>query len=154
MLFFESEDTEVSKADRNALFASNKKQIDIHTLMLDMLHSNNCQLYVLINVEVYLKDFFWCGCCFFFYLCSHKSYQRHWTSILCTQGTLQGGCVEDHRMMFSRHLHLPQLYMQAILYIYKTDYMISLTLNTLTSVCICSMLFSLHLLMCWQGEYV
>ena len=56
--FFESEDTEVSKADRNALFASNKKQIDIHTLMLDMLHSNNCQLYVPINVEVYLKRFF------------------------------------------------------------------------------------------------
>ena len=73
----ESEDTEVSKADRNALFASNKKQIDIHTLMLDMLHSNNCQLYVPINVEVYLKRFFLVWMLFFFYLCSHKSYQRH-----------------------------------------------------------------------------
>ena len=64
--FFESEDTEVSKADRNALFASNKKQIDIHTLMLDMLHSNNCQLYVPINVEVYLKRFFLVWMLFFF----------------------------------------------------------------------------------------
>ena len=69
--FFESEDTEVSKADRNALFASNKKQIDIHTLMPDMLHSNNCQLSVskiFFGVDVVF---------FFFYLCSHKSYQRH-----------------------------------------------------------------------------
>ena len=40
MLFFESKDTEVFKADRNKLFASNEKQTDNHTLMLDMLHSN------------------------------------------------------------------------------------------------------------------
>ena len=39
MLFFESGDTEVFKADRSKLFASNKRQIDNHTLMLDMLHS-------------------------------------------------------------------------------------------------------------------
>ena len=45
---------------------------------------------------------------------------------LCTQGTLQGGRLEDHRMMFTRHLHLTQSYVQAILYIYKTDYMKSL----------------------------
>ena len=38
MLFFESGDTEVFKADRSKLFASNKRQIDNHTLMLDMLH--------------------------------------------------------------------------------------------------------------------
>ena len=37
---------------------------------------------------------------------------------LCTQGTLQGGRVEDHRMMFTRHLHLPQSRIQAKLYIY------------------------------------
>ena len=40
MLFFESEDTDVFKADRNKLFASNEKLTDNHTLMLDMLHSN------------------------------------------------------------------------------------------------------------------
>ena len=39
MLFFESGDTEVFKADRSKLFASNKRQIDNHTLMLDMLNS-------------------------------------------------------------------------------------------------------------------
>ena len=39
MFFFESGDTEVFKADRSKLFASNKRQIDNHTLMLDMLHS-------------------------------------------------------------------------------------------------------------------
>ena len=40
MHFFESQDTEVLKADRNKLFASNEKQTDNRTLMLDMLHSN------------------------------------------------------------------------------------------------------------------
>ena len=41
MLFFLfREDTEVFKADRNKLFASNEKQTDNHTLMLDMLRSN------------------------------------------------------------------------------------------------------------------
>ena len=39
MLFFNSRDTEVFKADRNKLFASNEKQINNHTLMLDILHS-------------------------------------------------------------------------------------------------------------------
>ena len=45
MLFFESEDTEVLKADRNKLFASNEEQIDNHTLLLDMY------------------KYLWCGCC-------------------------------------------------------------------------------------------
>ena len=39
MLFFERGDTEDFKAAKNKLFASNAKQIDNHTLMLDMLHS-------------------------------------------------------------------------------------------------------------------
>ena len=56
MLFFESRDTEVFKADRSELFASNKRQIDNHTLMLEMLHS--CQLCVPTIVEVSLKRFF------------------------------------------------------------------------------------------------
>ena len=38
ILFFESGDTEVFKAARIKLFASNKKQIDNPSLMLDMLH--------------------------------------------------------------------------------------------------------------------
>ena len=38
MLFFESRDTEVFKAARNKLFASNEKRFDNHTFMLDMLH--------------------------------------------------------------------------------------------------------------------
>ena len=38
MLFFESEDTEVFKANRNKLFASKEKQTDNHTSMLNMLH--------------------------------------------------------------------------------------------------------------------
>ena len=31
-------------------------------------------------------------------------------------------------MMFTKHLHLPQSYIQATLNIYKTDYMMSLSL--------------------------
>ena len=38
--FFLIEDREVFKADRNKLFASNEKQTDNHTSMLDMLLSN------------------------------------------------------------------------------------------------------------------
>ena len=39
MLLFESGDTGVFKTDRNKLFANNKRLIDNHTLILDMLHS-------------------------------------------------------------------------------------------------------------------
>ena len=39
MLLIERGDTEPFKAARNKLFASNGKQIDNHTLILDMLHS-------------------------------------------------------------------------------------------------------------------
>ena len=46
----------------------------------------------------------------------------------------KGGRVEDHRMMFNMHFHLPQSFIQAILYIDKTDCMMSETLYTLTSV--------------------
>ena len=46
---------------------------------------------------------------------------------LFTQGTLQCSRVEDHRMMFTRQLQLPQFLIQEILYTYKIDYMMSLT---------------------------
>ena len=39
LFFFLIEDREVFKADRNKLFASNEKQTDNHTSMLDMLLS-------------------------------------------------------------------------------------------------------------------
>ena len=45
-IFFESRDTEVFKADRSKLFASNEKQIDNHTLMLDMFHSYMSGVYL------------------------------------------------------------------------------------------------------------
>ena len=38
-------------------------------------------------------------------------------------------------IIFTNHLHLPQSYIQALISIYKTDYM-SLTIQALTSVCI------------------
>ena len=130
MLFFESGDTEVFKADRSKLFASNKRQIDNHTLMLDMLHSYMSVVCTYHCRGVFKKVFF------------------------VTQGNLQGGRVEDHRMMFTWHLYLMQSYIQAVLYIYITDYMMSLTLYTPISECIFSKLFSIYFLMCWQGEFV
>ena len=44
-----------------------------------------------------------------------KNYCVH--TFLCTRDTLQGGRVEDYRMMFTGHLHLLQSYIQAILYL-------------------------------------
>ena len=69
MLFFESRDTGVLKDDRNKLFASNEKQIDNHTLMLD---THTCQLCVPTIVKV-SKKYFLMWLLFFVDLCSQKS---------------------------------------------------------------------------------
>ena len=58
MLFFESKDTEVFKADRNKLFASNEKQIDNHTLILNMVHSNMSVVYTYHCRGVFTNIFF------------------------------------------------------------------------------------------------
>ena len=51
MLFLESKDTEVFKADINKLFASNEKQTDNHTLVLDVLLSNMSVVYLCHEVS-------------------------------------------------------------------------------------------------------
>ena len=58
MLFFESGDTEVFKADRSKLFASNNRQIDNHTLMPDMLHSYMLVVCIYHCRGVFKKGFF------------------------------------------------------------------------------------------------
>ena len=135
------------------LFASNDEQIDNHTSVPDMFHSN-MSVVCTCHCRGVFKNIFWYGCCSLLIFVAKKATKGTELQFLCTQGTLQGGRVEDHRLMFTRHLHSPQLYIQAILYIYKTDYLMPLTLYTLTSVCIFSILFSIHFLMCWQGEFV
>ena len=102
--------------------------------MLDKLHSYMPVVCTYQCRDVF-KNIFWCGCCSLLIFIAEKATKGTELPFLCTQGTLQGGRVEDHRMMSTRHLHLPQSYIQAILYIYKTDYIMSLTLYTLTSVC-------------------
>ena len=117
--------------------------------------TQTCQLCVPTIVEVFFMNYFFAVAvvlCWSFQ--PKKAGKSTELKFLCTQGTIQGGRVEDHKLMFTRQLHSPQLYNQAILYIYKTDHMMPLTLYTLTSVCIFSILFSIHLLMCWQGEFV
>ena len=145
MLFFESKDTEVFEASRNKLFARNEKQTDNHTLMLDMLHSNMSVVCTYHCRGVFHEKYFLVWLLFFV---AKKAGRGTELQFLCTQGTLQGGRVEDHRLMFTRHLHSPQLYIQAILYKYKTDKMMSSTHYTLISACIFSILFSIHFLMC------
>ena len=93
MLFFESGDTGVFKADRNKPFASNKRLIDNHTLILDMLHSYMSVVCTHHCRGVFKKVFFF------------------------TQGNLQGGRVKEHRMMFTWHLYLLQSFIQAVLYL-------------------------------------
>ena len=61
------------------------------------------------------KNIFGCGCCSLLIFVAKKASKGTELQFLCTQSTLQGGRVEDHRMMFTRHLHLPQSYIQAIL---------------------------------------
>ena len=149
VLFFESEDTEISKADRNKLFASYEKQTDNHTVMLDILRSNLSVVCTYHCRGVFKNFLVW-----LLFFVAWKPTKGTELQFLCTIGTLQGGWVEDHRMMFTMHLHLPQLYIQSILYIYETDYMMSSTLYILTSVCLFSILSSRHFLMCWQREFV
>ena len=72
--------------------------------------------------------------CFFFLIFNFFVY----FFFLCTKGTLRSGRVEDNKIMFTRHLQLPQSYIQAILNIDKTDCMISLiTMHILNARCIC-----------------
>ena len=55
-------DTKVFKAARNKLFASNKKQIYNHTLMLDMLHSY-MSVVCTYHCRGVFKNISWCGYC-------------------------------------------------------------------------------------------
>ena len=127
MLFFERGDTEVFKAARNKLFARNEKQIDNNTLVLDMLHTYMSVVYTYrYHCRGVFKNSFWYGCCSLLIFVAKKATKGTEIQFLCTQGTLQGGRVEDHTMMFIGHFHLPQSYVQAILYFHNTDYMICL----------------------------
>ena len=72
MLFFKSKDTEVFKADRNKLFASNEKQTDNHTLMLDMLHSNMSVVCTYHCRGIFHEKYFLVWLLFFVDLCSQK----------------------------------------------------------------------------------
>ena len=84
--------------------------------------TETCQLCIPTIVEMpFMKNIFWC-CCFSLLIFVAKKVGKG--TELQFQGTLQGERVEDHRL-FTRQLHSPQLYIQAILYTYKTDYMMS-----------------------------
>ena len=87
MLFFESKDTEVFKDDRNKLFASNEKQIDNHTLMRDMLHSN-MSVVCTYHCRGVFQNIFCCDCCSLLIFIAEKATKGTEFQVLCTQGTL------------------------------------------------------------------
>ena len=84
MLFFESGDTGVFRDGRNKLFASNKKQINNYTLMLDMLY-----LYILVVCTCHCrgvsKKTFWCGYCFLLIFVAKKGSRDTELQSLCTK---------------------------------------------------------------------
>ena len=144
MFFFESEDTVVSKLIEISCLQVMKCKPTIIPRCLTCF-TQTFQLCVPIMVEMsFMKNIFWCGRRSLLIFVAKKFGKGTELQFLCIQGTLQGGWVEDHRLMFTRQLQLPQLFIQAILYTHKTDYTMSLTLFTLTSVCIFSILFSIH----------
>ena len=154
MLFFETRDTGVFKDDRNKLFASNKKQVDNHTLMLDMLYLDMLVVRTYNHCRSVSKKIFWCSCCSLLIFVAKKATIKalNFNFFVPRQCHPPSERVEDYRMMFIRNLHLLQSHIQAKLYIYKTDHMMSLYIPK--SVCIFSILFSIQFLMCRQGEFV
>ena len=46
-----------------------------------------------------MKNVFWCECCSLLIFVAEKAGKGTELQFLCTQGTLQGGRVEDHRLM-------------------------------------------------------
>ena len=74
MLFFQSEDKEVFKADRNKLFASNEKQTDNHTSMLDMLHWNMSVVHTYHCRDAFHEKYFLVLLFFFVDICNQKSW--------------------------------------------------------------------------------
>ena len=73
--------------------------------------TQTCQLCVPAIVEVSSKIFLGMA------WVAKKATKGTELQFLCTQGTLLGGKVEDCRMMFTRHLHLVESYIQGVLYI-------------------------------------
>ena len=64
-----------------------------------------CQLCASTVVKVsVMKNISWCGCCSFLIFIAKKAGKGTELQFLSTQGTLQDGRVEDHRLMFTRHL--------------------------------------------------
>ena len=82
------------------LFASNDEQIDNQTSMPDMFHSN-MSVVCTCHCRGVFKNIFWYGCCSLLIFVAKKATKGTELQFLCTQGTLKGGRVEDHGMMFT-----------------------------------------------------
>ena len=68
--------------------------------------TETCQLCVPTIVEMpFMKNIFRYGYCSLLIFVAKKVGKGIELQFLCTQGTLQGVRVEDHRLMFTRQLH-------------------------------------------------
>ena len=77
-----------------------------------------CQWCVSTVVKVsVMKNISWCGCCSFLIFIAKKAGKDTELRFLSKQGILQGGRVEDHRLMFTRHLYHNYLFKQYSKYI-------------------------------------
>ena len=65
--------------------------------------THTCQLCTPTIIEVY--GVCWYGCCYLLIFVAKKATKGSELQFLCTQGTLQGGRVTEHRMMFARQFH-------------------------------------------------
>ena len=76
-----------------------------------------CQLCIPTIVEVSLQRFFLCGCHSLLIFVAKKATKGTELQFLCTQGTLQGGRVEDHRKMFTYFTYHNHIFKQYSIYI-------------------------------------
>ena len=109
--FSESGDTDVFKTNRNKLLVSN---IDIDTLILDMLHS---YMSVVYNYHFRgVSKFFFVRLFSLLIFVAIKASKGTELQCLFTQSTLQDGRIEDHRMMCTRHLKVTAIDMRYTFY--------------------------------------
>ena len=91
MLFFESEDTEVSKLIEISCLQVMKSKLTITPRCLTCF-TQTFQLCVPIIVEMsFMKNIFWCGCRSLLIFVAKKVCKGTELQFLCIQGTLQGG---------------------------------------------------------------
>ena len=112
MFFFESGDSEVFKTDILSCLQVMTSKLTIILQCLTCFTQTWLSVVCTCHCRGVFKNIFWYGCCSLLIFVAKKAIKGTELQFLCTQGTLLGGRVEDHRMMFTRHLHLVESMIQ------------------------------------------